>query len=231
MKNVLYIGGFKLPDKNAAAQRVIANGKLFVKAGYNVHYIDVELNKSIEDIFLEKEYEGFKYFVKSQKYPQTKQEWFSFITSIEFVKKAIEVNLSFLPDIIVVYNYPAVSLLKLIKYCKNNNIKLIADITEWYFPDGSLFFKIIKGLDAYYRMNFLHKKLDGVIVISKYLEDFYRDVNLIRLPPLVDKKSEKWNCLHTIKSDLRTLIYVGSISHGQKDRLDIIINSLNQINV
>ena len=73
MKNVLYIGGFKLPDKNAAAQRVIANGKLFVKAGYNVHYIDVDPNESVENIFLENEFEGLKYSVKSQKYPQSKK--------------------------------------------------------------------------------------------------------------------------------------------------------------
>jgi glycosyltransferase involved in cell wall biosynthesis len=228
-KNVLYVGGFRLPDKNAAAQRVIANGKLFDKVGYNVYYIDVVTNVGNSKVFLENTFDGFKYAVKSQKYPHSKKEWFSFITSIKFVKNAIEYNLNFKPDIIVVYNYPAMSLFKLSKYCKKNNIKLIADITEWYFAEGSFFFKIIKGLDSYYRMNYLHQKLDGVIVISKYLENFYKDVNLIRLLPLVDKKSHKWKSSHSTKSNLRTLIYVGSLSHGQKDRLDIIINSLNRI--
>jgi glycosyltransferase involved in cell wall biosynthesis len=202
---------------------------LFEKLGYNVHFIDVKINKVGKKGFFENEFDGFKYYVKSQKYPQSKMEWFSYITSIKFVKEAIEVDLDFKPDIIIVYNYPAISLLKLTKYCKNNKIKLVADITEWYFPTGSLFFKIIKGLDSYFRMNYFHKKVDGLIVISKYLEDFYNGVNLIRLPPLVNKKSEKWNSIVSSKPDFRKLIYVGSISHGQKDRLDIIINSLNRI--
>ena len=72
------------------------------------------------------------------------------------LKKSIDLN--FKPDIIVVYNYPAISLLRLIPYCKNNNIKLIADVTEWYLPQGNLLFKIVKGLDSYLRMRFLHKK-------------------------------------------------------------------------
>ena len=41
-KNILYIGGFNLPDKDAAAQRVMANGLLFNKLGYKVYYIDVK---------------------------------------------------------------------------------------------------------------------------------------------------------------------------------------------
>jgi glycosyltransferase involved in cell wall biosynthesis len=228
-KNVLYIGGFRLPDKNAAAQRVMANGKLFNKVGYNVTYIDVDSDGGESEKFLENTFDEFKYLVKSQKYPQTKNEWFSYITNVKFIINAVENDLSFKPDIIVVYNYPAITLLKLTKYCKKNNIKIIADITEWYFPEGSLFFKTIKGLDSYFRMHYLHKKLDGVIVISKYLENFYKDINLIRLPPLVDKNSMKWDCLNTTKSNFCKLIYVGSISHGEKDRLDFIINSLKRI--
>ena len=62
-KNVLYVGGFNLPDKNAAAQRVMANGLLFTISGYNVYYIDVKTDEVISDNFLENEFEGFKYFV------------------------------------------------------------------------------------------------------------------------------------------------------------------------
>lgn len=228
-KNVLYIGGFRLPDKNAAAQRVIANGKLFNKVGYNVSFIDVDVNGRDSKKFLKTVYDGLDYLVKSQKYPQTKYEWFFYITNVKFIINAVENDLSFKPDIIVVYNYPAVALLKLTKYCKKNNIKIIADITEWYFPEGNIFFRTIKGLDSYFRMHYLHKKLDGVIVISKFLENFYKNINLMRLPPLVDKNSIKWNSFNTKKSNSLKLIYVGSISHGKKDRLDFIINSLNRI--
>ena len=228
-KNVLYMGGFNLPDKNAAAQRVMANGLLFMKSGYNVYYIDIKTDEVTSDVFLEKKFEDFTYFVKSRPYPKDKKEWLSYIADITFEKRSIEFDLNFKPDIIVVYNYPAISLLKLILYCKNKKIKLIADVTEWYIPAGNLFAKIIKGIDTYYRMNFLHKRLDGVIVISRFLEEAYKDCNTIRLPPLVNKKSNKWKKIDHLQSEFYKLIYVGSISHGYKDRLDLIINSLSRI--
>lgn len=228
-KNVLYVGGFNLPDKNAAAQRVMTNGLLFKKSGYNIYYIDVKTNKVISDKFLEKEFEGFKYFVKSQQYPKSKKEWFTYITDISFIKKTIKFDLNQSPDIIVVYNYPAISLLRLISYCKKKKIKLIADVTEWYFPQGNFFLRIIKNLDSLFRMNILHKKLDGLIVISRFLEKKYKDCKIICLPPLVNKKSDKWKKIDNLKSEFYKLIYVGSISHGHKDRLDLIINSLSRI--
>lgn len=228
-KNVLYVGGFKLPDKNAAAQRVMANGLLFMKSGYNVYYIDINTDKVISDDFLENEFEGFKYFVKSQPYPKNKKEWFSYITDISFVKKSIEFDLNLKPDIIIVYNYPAISLLRLISYCKNKKIKLIADVTEWYLPQGNLLFKIVKGFDSYLRMRFLHKKLNGIIVISKFLQNYYKDRNIVFLPPLINKKSKKWEKSEVSDTEKLNLIYVGDVSHGNKDKLDIIINSLNRI--
>jgi len=228
-KNVLYVGGFNLPDKNAAAQRVMANGLLFMKSGYNVYYIDIKNDEVISDHFLENEFEDFKYFVKSQPYPKNKKEWFSYITDISFVKKSIEFDLNFKPDIIVVYNYPAISLLRLISYCKNKKIKLIADVTEWYLPQGNLLFKIVKGFDSYLRMRFLHKRLNGIIVISKFLENYYKDCNIVCLPPLINKKSKKWEKSEVIDAEKLNLIYVGDVSHGNKDKLDIIINSLNRI--
>ncbi|MPQ46461.1 glycosyltransferase [Marinifilum sp. N1E240] len=229
-KSVLYVGGFNLPDKNAAAQRVINNGKLFSKLGYEIFYIDVEKTDECHNkLFKAEIFEGLEYKSKSQKYPNSKQEWFNFITSIKFIKETIRTELNNNVDIIVAYNYPAVSLWKLIKYCKYNNIKLITDVTEWYFPEGNLFFKIIKGFDSYVRMHYLHRQVDGVIAISQYLQDFYKKECVVRLPPLVDKKNKKWETVDFKPTKLCELIYVGSLSHGQKDRLDFILLALARI--
>ena len=38
---VLYIGGFELPDKNAAAHRVISNAFLLRELGYEVSFIGI----------------------------------------------------------------------------------------------------------------------------------------------------------------------------------------------
>ena len=41
-KTILYIGGFELPDKNAAAHRVLSNAKLFKLLGYNTVFIGTD---------------------------------------------------------------------------------------------------------------------------------------------------------------------------------------------
>lgn len=51
---ILYIGGFELPDKNAAAQRVVSNAKLCRDLGYEVTLIGVD--KSIKSNGLSDKY-------------------------------------------------------------------------------------------------------------------------------------------------------------------------------
>lgn len=230
-KNIVYIGGFELPDKNAAAQRVITNGRIFNKLGYNVTYIGV--NKSdefIESSIREYKSEDFTYYSKPQRYPKTNLEWIKFITDISFVKQTIEFDLESNVEIVIAYNYPAISLKKLIRFGKKNHIKIIADVTEWYEPQGSYIFRLIKGTDSYLRMNVFQKKIDGVIAISQFLYDYYEQKAVIKVPPLVDKSSLKWKKVITQKNhSILRLIYVGSPGNGQKDRLDLIINTLSKI--
>lgn len=231
LKHAVYIGGFELPDKNAAAQRVIANGKLLTKLGYEVSYIGVNRDQSKQENRRENlNIDNFKFASWKQNYPTSHKDWLSFLSDISFLKNIIKEDLRSNVDIIVVYNYPSIALLKLIKYCKKKNIKLIADITEWYQPSGNFIFRVIKGLDSLYRMRILNKKLDGVITISKYLYNFYKDSNRILLPPLVDKNSPKWkNVLNSNNNNIRKIVYVGSPGNGLKDRLDKIILSLSRI--
>ncbi len=230
-KNVLYVGGFELPDKNASAQRVISNAKLFSSLGYKLFFIGVDINSSSYNPIMKKGViDDLEYYSKPQKYPSSKRDWFKYITGLKFVRNVVENDLEANIDIIVVYNYPAVSLWRLLKYCNKNKIKLIADVTEWYQPDGNLFFKLIKGFDTYLRMNILHKKVDGLITISKYLTEFYKaSNNIIQLPPLIDKNSPKWNKIDYTPNDICNLIYVGSPGNGLKDSLDTIIQSLSRI--
>lgn len=229
-KKALYVGGFELPDKNAAAQRVLANGKLFSRIGYDVSYIGVSNDNKNErfqnDII---NIDGFQFNSWKQNYPKSKKDWFYFITSINFVKTIIANELKNNIDIVVAYNYPALALWNLRKYCKKNKIKLIVDVTEWYQPEGGVVFKIVKGLDSYVRMNFLHKKVDGVIAISSFLFEYYKNSSRIQLPPLVDKKSGKWGEVIHSRGNIRRIVYVGSPGNGFKDRLDVVFLSLSRI--
>lgn len=225
-KKILYIGGFDLPDNNAAAQRVIANSKLFNYLGYEVLLVGLTRNISNSNFFFL--YEDLRCI--NLQYPQGIGEWYSYLTStVSYNQYIIEYD----PDIVIAYNHPSIALDKLRVLCHSKGIKAVSDCTEWYLPQGGVLFKLIKGLDISYRMRFVHKKMDGMIVISDYLKDYYSCCkNVLLLPPLVDKLDEKWKKTGQPKeksSDIVRLIYAGSLGKGNKDRLDKIIDILEKI--
>lgn len=229
-KSVLYIGGFELPDKNAAAHRVLANAKLFSKLGYDVSFIGVNRDdKNIKQIKYVHSIDGFNFNTWNQVYPKTYFDWLQFLTNISLVRRIVREEFKNDLDIIVVYNYPSFALIQLMFFCKKHNINLISDVTEWYQPEGKLIFKIIKSFDSFLRMRILNKKIDGIIVISKYLFDYYKKNNIIQLPPLVDKKSAKWNGLLSNESSFIKIVYAGSIGNSKKDRLDYVFLALSRI--
>lgn len=228
-KNVLYIGGFELPDKNAAAHRVLSNGKILNKLNYKVTYLGISHDKTCNsDIIATQEITdtGIAY---KKKYPKNKFEWFHYLSDVSYIIKLIEIH-----DIknIIAYNFPALTLYKLKKYCTKRNIGIYSDCTEWYLPEGSIIFKLIKGLDSFCRMRIIHVKLDGIIVISKYLFNYYykKNLNTILIPPLVDLNEAKWNSnINRIDSNIIELIYAGSPGGKRKDHLGKTIISLGNI--
>lgn len=224
-KTVLYVGGFELPDKNAAAQRVVANAKVLRDLGYNVIFVGIDKTLSDNISFKDTKSKTADFTYYRIKYPVSIKEWIYYLSDISYVDY-------FQPDVIVAYNYPALALNRLRKWCKRQHVKIVADCTEWYEPQGRILFRFIKGLDVYFRMKIIQPKLDGVIAISKYLYDYYspRMKNVIQLPPLIDKRESKWQLVKNYNtSNVVRLIYVGSPGLGNKDHLNIVINALEEI--
>jgi len=220
---ILYIGSFELPDKNAAAHRVLSNAKIFRELGYNVVFIDVDRNsKSSLEISSKKNIQGFDCW--SRKFPDSPLQWIKYLLGIKAFKDiaAKYDNIKAL----ICYNFQSGALLRLKNYCKKKNIKLIADCTEWYEDK-----RIIKKIDTVLRMEYIHKKIDGVICISSYLEEYYQTyVKTVIIPPLVDLEEEKWQ-FREFKSDTNKLHFVYSGRPGKhKDKLNYIIEALNTVN-
>jgi glycosyltransferase involved in cell wall biosynthesis len=226
-KKVLYIGGFELPDKNAAAHRVIGIGKALRELGYEVDFLGISKLRdfSIDLISQSFSYESFKYWLRP--YPNNTFEWIKYETSIKSIRKFLSKNKY---DIIIIYNFPAIAAYKLLRYCKKNNIKIISDITEWYDYGKFSIRELIKHLDSELRMRYINKKMDGIICISKYLYDYYKNSNnnLIILPPLVDLQEKKWEHIKINEDHRVKLIYSGSPGLN-KDKINLIIDSLLQI--
>lgn len=225
-QNIIYIGGFELPDKNAAAQRVISNAKAFRDLGYDTFFIGLSKDKSVCNKI--ENFEGFEYL--NLEYPLNLKQWLIYLTSIK------QYNKFFCDEklvLIIVYNFPAIALCKLRKWTIKRNFPLVADCTEWYEAHGNFLFRFIKNFDTYLRMKVIHQKLDGMIAISRYLYNYYdqRMNNVIEVPPLVDLNLDKWKSIENSGNSDGTVVvvYAGSPGTGNKDRLDIILESLSQI--
>ena len=223
MKKILYIGGFCMPDGNAAAQRVLGMAKLMRECGCEVRFSG--LTRKIKNGSENGEIDGFTFV--NHAYPASAIKWLKYLTGRD---SAIADIKDYNPDIVVLYNHPALAIEHIASFCKHHDIKVLADVTEWYEADGNPVFRVIKGYDSNRRMHKSHLKLDGLICISSFLSDFYngKGVRTIEIPPLVDVKQEKWHQAKDPDSEEIRIIYAGSPGSA-KDRLDIIIAALDKI--
>lgn len=206
-KKVLYIGGFEMPDGNAAAQRVLSIAKT-IGVSYDIEFLGLTHSDNFEGV-------AGDFRFRNLHYPKTAKEWIVHLCGnreYDWLKKLH-------PDIVIAYNFPAIGLWRIERYCKKNDIKIVGDITEWYHPHN-----ILKWIDTTWRMKGLNRKMDGLIVISNYLQKYYQQQNCFQMPPTVDAEDVMWKvCEKGDNSDKITLMYAGSPGRGDKDRLEGLI--------
>ena len=215
-EKILYIGGFELPDKNAAAQRVVGIAKSLRELKYEVVFVNAL--KKYEGILTSKEYYGF------QCIEYKRENKLDYLIGARTIISYIG---TIAPKIVIAYNYPAFALNRIRRYCKKNGIKCIADVTEWYVATGrNLAYRFIKGIDVTFRMKYVHKHVDSVIAISRFLYDYYKEyVPTVLIPPTVDILDTKWNIEVKRKSEVKSFVYAGSPSM-LKERLDLIVRAI-----
>lgn len=225
---ILYIGGFELPDKNAAAHRVLSNAKIFRKIGKKVIFIGIDKSLSFDSDILKTTtiVQGFEAY--SLPYPANNVNWIRYLTEIDEYVKVIEKIENV--EMIIFYNFQSIAMNRLMHYCKRNKLKCYADITEWRSAKGENFiYRILKDGDTWFRMHILHKKLNGMIVISRYLEEYYKKYkNVTYVPALIDFSESKWNNNYQKSTSILKLVYAGN--PGRKDRLDRLIDALEDVN-
>ncbi len=225
MPKILYIGRFELPDKEATANRVVANAKLLRELGYNVTLAGWSDEVSVKDGWKEQSFFGFRCFEK-HKAKTSYQKYIMF--SDASPELSLLRNEKF--DTVIAYDFPAVAFKKLLMYCRKHNIKCYGDISEWYTnKNKNPLFRIVRAYDSYLRMKVLNKKTDGLIVISRYLENYYSEQKTVLIPPLVDKSDVKWEKVSQTERTVETsFIYAGWPSKT-KERLDVLVSAVEEI--
>lgn len=238
MAKILYIGNFKFPLGNAAGRRVLSNGYLLKKLGHEVSYIGVDDDEKNDW----RNYNGFDFL--NIPYPSSQMEWIQYKKKWSYIENIIEKKFEHTVDIIILYGAPAISPFYecVIKYSKKNNVKTIIDVVDWLSYDTkNTVFNIIKTLDNNLQKGYFSLKADGIICISSFLNNYYKNrKKTVVIPPLsiVDKSNSViTNKEEKINQPLE-LVYAGrpfreneqiKNVNNLKDRVDLMIETLGEL--
>lgn len=236
-KTIIYVGGFELPDKNGAAQRVIANGKIFRSLGYDVVFCGVAKGIDTNSNILETKTSHFGFTCFSTEYPTSKKMWLETISSSESIEYLVQQCYQGQVAAVICYNHPALAQWRIRRLCRKYNIKYLADVTEWYESSGGgVIFGFIKWLDTSLRMRVMHRIVDALITTSSIITEFYartKKFPIVELPTLYDKESISLNrSEERLDSNISRWIYAGSPFNAArldrkreniKDRLDAVV--------
>lgn len=220
---ILYVGNFELPDKGAAANRVVSNGKIFSKLGYRTAFLGVSKDLTASGVHL---LDANRHMYE-EAYPRGNKQWLEHMISTENIETLVKQ----LGDVkmVVLYNVPYTLLVNAKKTFGKQDIKVVYDCTEWTgVTEGSLPKRIVKKLDEHFIRKQIHKKADGLIVISSLMEQGYAGCeNLIKLPPLIDMDDPIWH-QNMEKDDVFTFCFAG-ILDGNKESLDAIVEAYGRL--
>ena len=228
MKKILYISRFGV-NETAPGMRVLRVGKVLQQSGFRVQFMCVDIVRDIVDLCESKE----KYITPQQYFYGLKKHFTIIDTltgriSLHFIKRQIKRDK---PDIIIIYNDIGHITKKLIPICNKLQIKLGADVTEWYDTTvkSSRERYIAKCVDN--RIRNIDPKLDFIIAVSPYLEDYYRSKNcrVYWIPPLMEKIGQPFfNASTHLDGKKLRIGYAGNA--GQKDLLEPIIEAAERLN-
>ena len=219
---VIIAGNFVMPDKDAAAHRVLGLAKALNHVGYKVVF------------------QGKNYEIKSKTCHTYNIDNFTWKTRPPYNRKDYYFSCDYIIDTveeigcnnvkaIILYHQPSISAIKLLLYCEKSQIKLITDTTEWYslYQLKANRHALFVIADFYLRMLYVNKKAANMIVISSFLKDYYQSekTKVIQVPILninndFELPDRAWDRLR--------ICYCGS--PAKKDMLEPIVKAVQKNN-
>jgi glycosyltransferase involved in cell wall biosynthesis len=234
---IIYIGGFALPDRNAAAQRVRNNARVLRSLGYRVVLLGTSRTHTYERTLHpsdtgEADIEGWEIG-----YPKSRSQWFDMIQAdwpLRLLAERGDVH----PDniaAVICYNHPAIAQIKIARLARSWGASIISDCTEWYAarrwnsPSN-----IVKNLDVPLRMHWVNRRMDGIITTSPYMTDFYRPTGLpiIEIPTLMEKPIGDLPLNEAVAVPMPLFAVASGFTEGTRaedvhDRIDWVIDLLD----
>jgi len=221
---VVYVGPFAFPEGGAAARRILGNAQSLVAAGYQVLVLsgqqasDDAVHALGDGIFLastsERDAEHLPNLLRLTRY-----------VTMGAKSRAWLDRLGAVPSAVILYSGYTPYILQLRGWCRRAGVPLIFDAVEWYTAASPLGFATSPYLwQTEIAMRWLIPKLDGVIAISRWLEDHYARAGLpvVRVPPTLDVNAALEG--QGGDDDRLTLVYAGT--PGRKDLLDVMLQAV-----
>ncbi len=230
MPEIIYIGNIGIPN-TALSIHAQNMARLFYRVGYHTTFI-CDRNKS-ENMFRESsEIYDYCYTKNYIRFPKISAlEWLlDELTGWKYKKILYEKVKVKKPEFILLYGYAGEEWL--IKYCRKNKIPLLVERVDWFEKSDR---KGFIGREIFQRQvdNCINKKdklTDGIIVISKYFEKYYNQMNKLNIfiPPIFDFEQNKKISRFYNDGKIR-LVYAGSFG-GNKDQILPLLRAIKEIN-
>lgn len=189
MKFIIYTGVIFAPDRNAAAQRANAFAAMIERSGYIPVIIgmDERLPENTDILSTRASFGSGMYYVS--RYPAGATEWLRRITDVSDIVKVIEHLKPQNIKAVIAMDFFSVALLRLMRYCRKKRISLVVDTVDWFQKSKYPFPRnFVKDFDTCLRMNYVHKRADRMITISRYLYDYYKKnvQKIVMIPGIVN---------------------------------------------
>jgi glycosyltransferase involved in cell wall biosynthesis len=237
MKTIVYIGGFELPDRNAAAQRVRNNARVFRLLGYRVVLIGASRARTYDHVVHpanvgDADVEGWEIG-----YPETRGQWFDMIRADWPLRQLVERGEICTDEVaaVICYNHPAIAQIKIGQLARRWGASILADCTEWYatrpWTSPS---NIAKNLDVPLRMYWVNRRTNGIVTTSPYMTDFYRPTGLpiVEIPTLMEKPEGELAVDDAVRVPMPLFAVASGFVEGVRaddihDRIDWILDLLD----
>ena len=232
--NIVFTGGFTYPIGMAGTKRV-------------QHYIDYLISKDIliKVLLINNSFNNIDKFGKRGEYNNVSYRFFSgnsnnlavrlisyppsvFAACYFLLKSKIRKK----KNILFVYNGLNIEDFILLIFAKLIGYKIITDIVEDYTvhqENVSARMKIKLKTNSFLEKRISHLT-DGIVVISTYLENKFRNIVNNKIPIYIVPVSAAYNDRQKNKADFDKIIIAYSGSFGHKDGLGYLIRAFNLVN-
>ncbi len=236
---IVYVGGFRLPDGNAAAQRVVANARILRELGYRVILVGSSPGVSAEAGVERLADTGLPFECLSRRYPASVGEWARHLVRVDAVADAVAgVPVGQLAAIIC-YDVPTLAQWRLKRLAHRRGAKALTEVVEWFSASRPRSVAaVVKNIERPLLRRH-NRGMDGIIVASEFLKAHYQSTGrpILELPTLMSERvTDKPAFDPRDPGRPKRLFFAGTgidpaivrdVTAGPKDRLDKVVEVLD----